>query len=456
VKNSVDPISEVNITELAPGGMFNFSFKWDTRGLDAKVYSLRAQADQYDEVRESNESNNAMKLDVSFSGAVDLAVESVLFTPHQNMTNFTTNVTAGDGLWVWVTVANNGTIGSAPNTSLAVYLDASTEPIRTFTMYSISAKRNFTFDFPLSTAPFINATSPAGHIVRAVVDVARLNEDVDRGNNELNATLTVIPLISDPDLVVLELRPSKTVVGYEEGILLNAHVANLGGKPAVNVTLRFTFKGAGSPQRIGDIVISRMGPGEHLNRTQVWTVLVSDGNYTLEAVLDPQNAVAGNHSRNTGSTVVTVKPGEDQGPDVVVVNITTDPGDPADGEKVIVSVSLRNRGRTSAADIVLTLMVNGRAAGNTSLAELAPGAARTVDLYWTAHAGMQRMSANVTGANFQPVTGDVLALNVAAAPAESVGYLPIALLIIILLIVAVALLVKGTGAAPPGKDEEEE
>ena len=456
VINSEDPINEVNITELAPGESFNHSFKWDTSGLDAKVYTLRAQADQYDEIRESNESNNNMKLEVSFSGAVDLAVESILFTPYQNLTNLTTNVTAGDGLWVWVTVANHGTIGSAPNTNLAVYLDSSTTPLRTFTLYSISAGRNFTFNLPLATAPFLNATSTADHIIRAVVDDARINEDVGWGNNELNATFTVIPRISDPDLVVLELRPSKTVVGYEEGIVLNAHVANLGGKPAVNVTLRFTFRGAGSPQRIGDIMIAEMRPGEHLNRTQVWTVLVSEGNYTMEAVLDPQNAVTGNHTRNTGSAVVTVKPSEDQGPDVVVVNITTNPGDPADGEKVIVSVYLQNRGHTSAADIVVTLLVNGRPAGNTSLTELAPGAVSTVRLYWTARAGMQMMSANVTGANFQSVTGYDLGLKVAAAPAATVSYLPVVLLIIILLIIACALLVRGTRAAPPGKDEEEE
>jgi subtilase family serine protease len=456
VINSVDPIDETIIPQLAPGESFNHSFGWDTRGLDAKVYSLRAQADQFDEIRESNESNNAMKLEASFSGAVDLAVESILFTPYQNLTNLTTNVTAGDGLWVWVTVANRGTIGSAPNTTLAVYMDGSTAPLRTFTLYSISAGRNFTFDMPLSTAQFLDATTASDHRIRAVVDVNRQNEDVSWENNEMNATLTVFPRISAPDLVVLELKPSKTAVGYEEGILLNAHVANFGGTTARNVTLRFTFRAAGSPQRIGDIVIPQMRPGEHFNRTQVWTVLVSEGNYTLEAVLDPQNAVAGNHSRNTASAVVTVRPGEDQGPDVAVTNITTNPGDPADGEKVIVSITIRNRGHTSAADITLTLLVNGRPAGNASLAELAPGAVRTLDIFWTAHAGMQRMAANVTGANFQPVTGDVLGLEVAKAPSATVGYMPVVALIIILLIVACALLVKGTGAAPPGKEEEEE
>ena len=457
VKNSEDPpINEVNITELAPGASFVHSFRWPTHGLDARVYNLRAQAEQYDEILESNESNNAMKLEVRFSGAVDLAVESILFTPYQNLSNFTANVTAGDNLWAWVTVANRGSTGSAPNTTVAVYLGGAPAPTRTFSLYSLSAGRNFTFDFPVSTSQFLGGASPYYLPISIVVDEARLNDDIDWGNNQMNATLTVLPRISPPDLVVLELRPSKTAVGYEEGILLNAHVANIGGTTALNVTLRFTFRAGGSPQRIGDIVISEMGPGEHFNRTKDWMVLVSEGNYTLEAVLDPQNAVAGNHSRNTASAVVTVRPGEDQGPDVAVTNITTNPGDPADGEKVIVSITIRNRGHTSAADIIVTLLVNGRPAGNASVAELAPGAVRTVDIYWTAHAGMQRMAANVTGANFQPVTGDVLGLEVAKAPSATVGYLPVVALIIILLIVACALLVKGSGTAPPGKEEEEE
>jgi subtilase family serine protease len=454
--NSVDPIDEVNVAELAPKESFNHSFKWDTRGLDARVYNLRAQADQYDDIRESNESNNNMKLEVSFKGSVDLAVQSILFTPYQNLTNLTSNVTAGDGLWVWVTVANRGTVGSAPNTTMAIYLDSSIAPLRTFSLYSISAKRNFTFDFFWTTAPFLNATSPADHAVRAVVDESHLNEEVDRENNELTATVTVLPRISDADLVVLELRPSKTAVGYEEGVLLSAHVANLGGKPAVNVALRFTFRGAGSPQRIGDVVISEMKPGEHFNRTQDWMVLVSEGNYTLEAVLDPQNAVAGNHSRNTGSATITVKPAEDQGPEVLVVNITTNPRDPAHGEKVIVSVTIKNQGRTSAADIVVSLLVNGRPAGNASVAELAPGAVRTVNLYWTARAGTQRIGVNVTGANFSPSTGDTLGLEVAKAAAASAGYLPVLLVIMTLLILACALLVNGARAAPPVKEEEEE
>jgi hypothetical protein len=204
-----------------------------------------------------------------------------------------------------------------------------------------------------------------------------------------------------------------------------------------------------------DMVISEMKPGEHFNRTQVWTVLVSEGNYTLEAVLDPQNAVAGNHSRNTGSATVTVKPSEDQGPDVAVTNLTVNPLDPADGEKVVVSVTIRNRGFTSAADIVVSLLVNGLHAGNVSITELGPGAVRTVDMYWTARAGTQRMSVNVTGANFVPVTGDVLGLEVAPAPGATTGYLPVAVLIIVLLLVACVLLVMGARSAPPGKDEEE-
>jgi subtilase family serine protease len=455
VLNSVTPINEVNVTQLAPGESFDHSFKWPTHGLDPRVYTLRAQADQYDVIRETNESNNGMKLDVSFKGAVDIAVDSIIFTRSQNLTNETSNVTAGDGLWVWVTVANRGTIGSAPNTTMAVYLDGSAAPLRTFSFYSIGAGRNFTFNFFWDTASLQNATSPADHVLLAWVDEARLNEEVDRENNNLAVTVTVLPRILDPDLVVLELRQSISAVRYEEALLLTAHVANLGGRPAINVTLRFTFKGAGSPQLIKDQIIPEMKPGEHYNRTQDWRVLVSEGNYTLSAVLDPQNAVAANHSRNIQSANVTVMPAQQLGPDLRV-NITTNPLDPVDGEKVIVSVTVKNIGDTSAADLLVTMLVNGRPAGNTSITELAPGDVRTVSLYWTARAGGIRIGVNVTGANFSPVTGTSLGLDVAPAPVASAGYLPVLIVIIVLIIAAVALMATKKIGTPPGKDEEEE
>jgi hypothetical protein len=139
-----------------------------------------------------------------------------------------------------------------------------------------------------------------------------------------------------------------------------------------------------------------------------------------------------------------------------MTNLTTNPRDPVDGEKVIVTVTIRNRGRTSGLDIVVTLLANGRPAGNASVPELAPGAIRTVDIYWTARQGVQRLSTNITGANFQPVAGDVLSLQVSRAPAAQGSPLPALALVMILLIVALALLVRGTRKAPPGKDEEEE
>jgi subtilase family serine protease len=338
---------------------------------------------------------------------------------------------------------------------MAVYLDGSAAPLRTFSFYSIGAGRNFTFNFFWDTASLQNATSPADHVLLAWVDEARLNEEVDRENNNLAVTVTVLPRILDPDLVVLELRQSISAVRYEEALLLTAHVANLGGRPAINVTLRFTFKGAGSPQLIKDQIIPEMKPGEHYNRTQDWRVLVSEGNYTLSAVLDPQNAVAANHSRNIQSANVTVMPAQQLGPDLRV-NITTNPLDPVDGEKVIVSVTVKNIGDTSAADLLVTMLVNGRPAGNTSITELAPGDVRTVSLYWTARAGGIRIGVNVTGANFSPVTGTSLGLDVAPAPVASAGYLPVLIVIIVLIIAAVALMATKKIGTPPGKDEEEE
>lgn len=457
LRDSVWSIGEVNVTPLAPGESFEYGLDWPTGDLQAHAYGLRAQIDPYSEIPDLNDSNNDRRLELNFTGTVDLAVQSLLFTRYQTQSNFTGNVTIGEGVYVWITIANLGTVGSVQDTTLSIFVDSAASPFRNFTLGSIAVGGNYTATFFLDSAQQFNDVSPTDHNMSAVVDPAGVNQEGRKDNNRLTAVLTVFPKVLGPSLTVVDLRLSKSSVRYEEVLIITAHVANPGDRPAYCVTLRVSaYRGGASPQLIGDQQIPEMMPGEHLNRTQAWTVLVSEGNYTITAVLDPQNAIAANHSNNMRAVPVTILPTLQQGPDVRIQNVTFLPSEPKSGDKVVVTVSLRNLGDTSAADIVVTLLVNGLALGNSSITELAPGAVRNVTFRWNASKGDQRLVAQVRGSNFAPVTGTSMGLEVTETAVEGGGsYLPMIIIIIVLLIIAVLLIARGAGGAAPARDEEE-
>jgi subtilase family serine protease len=441
--DSVETVMEMTVEPLAPGAFLNTSFDWDTSDVSPARHSLRVQVNAYGDFPELDDSNNEKLVPLDFQGSLDLSVRSITFSRTLNQSNATDDVTAGEGLWIWVNVANRGSLSSAANTTVVLTLDGAAAPFRTTLLYPIAPGRNFTAQFSWDTAGF-NDTAATVHSVRASVDGTRQNDDSDWSNNDLAVNITVRPAVLEADLAVAGVHAANPSVRYEEVLMITATVSNLGGKPAQNFTVRFTYQSGPYPQLIGDQTVALVGPGEYRNVTQAWTVLVAEGNYTINAAVDPQNSVLEtNKSNNAGSTRVAVLAAQELRPELRLGTPVISPLEPKKGRTVNITVTITNVGNATATGLSVTLLVGGKAAGQLNIPDLRAGANRTVTMGWKAEGGGNVLYMRLAGTGLSPVDSASIRVDTAGGATAEGSYLPVVAVIVILLVVAAAMIALG-------------
>jgi subtilase family serine protease len=452
--DSYKPIGTADVAPLRPGDSFVCSFQWPTSDVTPIRHQLLVQVNSEMDFTEKNDTNNEMRVNLTFRGDVDLAVRSITFSLSLNESNATADVTVGQTLWIWVNVANLGTIGSAVNTTLSLFLDDSRKAFKSFLLYPIVPGHDFTSQYGWDTST-LNDTVVTGHSVRAVVDPLSINNDSDPSNNQLSVNLTVHPPAQRADLAILDIRLSGPTVRSEEVLAITAMVTNIGGQPASNFTVRFTYQSGPFPQLIGDQAIASIRPGEVLNITENWTVLVGEGNYTVNIVIDPQNNIIElSKANNIGSTQVAILQAEQQAPRLTITVPAFLPANPRPGQTVEITVTVANIGTAPASGLLVTLLVDGRSGGNKTIPDIAPGANYTVTMSWKAVSGA-KIICRVTGANVPGLDSTAVPVEVKAdkvqEPASS--SLPVLIVIVILLAAVVAIIAVGGRKKRP--DEEE-
>jgi len=451
--DSVEAVLEMTVAPIAPGGYLNTSFDWDTSAVTPVRHTLRFQVNPYGDFPELDDTNNDRLVQLAFRGSLDLSVRGITFSRTLNQSNATGEVTVGESLWIWVNVANRGSLSSAANTSLTLSLDGAAAPFKTYMLYPIAPGHNFTAQFSWETSG-LNDTEVSVRSVRAELDGPRINNDSDWANNFLSVNLTVRPAIPEADLAVTAVQAAKQSVRYEEVLMITATVANQGGKPARNFTVRFTYQAGSYPQLIGDQTVSLAGPGESRNVTQAWTVLAAEGNYTISAVIDPQNSVLEtNKTNNAGSTRVAVLPAEELRPDLRLGSPVLSPREPKEGQTVNISVTITNLGNAAATGLVVTLMVGQRSAGELNIADLPAGANRTVTMGWKARSGGHDVLFRVTGTNLAATDSASIKADIAPPAEPAKDFWPV-LVVIALLLVAAAAMVAAGGRRKDTQEEE--
>ncbi|MBM4248744.1 MAG: hypothetical protein FJ149_04805 [Euryarchaeota archaeon] len=450
--DSVETLASFTVTPLGPGERFNVSFDWDTSGLTPVRHTLRVMVNAYNDFAESDEGNNERLFQLQFRGSIDLAVVSINFSLSTNQSDPTGEVTVGQTLRVWVGIANLGSLGSMASTTLELLLDNSTVPFDSIHLQPIAAGGALIAKFEWNTSA-LDDTADTVHRLLARLDGPRLNNDSDWANNELAVNITVHPAVLDADLSILEVRTANSEVRYLEVLMVTARITNTGGKAAQNFTVRFTCWSGTVSNLIGDSTVALLQPGETRNVTLPWTVLVTAGNWTIVADIDPQNKVVEtNTTNNSGSVKVSVLPAEELRPDVRLSAPTLSVREPRKGQTVDISVTVTNAGNAPAGGIVVTLVVDGAPVGTLNVPEIAAGSNRTVTLPWKADTGSRSIIYRAEGRNFNPIASTAVLVDVAAPVEEEGSVLPVLAVIGILVVAVLALLAAGAGK----KQEKEE
>ncbi|XVV00292.1 CARDB domain-containing protein [Actinosynnema sp. CA-248983] len=194
----------------------------------------------------------------------------------------------------------------------------------------------------------------------------------------------------NPDLTVgaLTSRPANPV--ETDAITLSATVRNTGNAPAPASSVAFSLGGTS-----GTVPVPALAAGA--SETVAFDAgRRPQGTHQATATVDPTNAVVEqDESNNTASAQVVV--GQAPGPDLRVLDFTTNPPNPAPGTQVTFTVQVNNRG-TTAAGTSVTRVVAGGTTLDSATPAIAAGATTAVAITgsWTATSATITATADAT------------------------------------------------------------
>jgi hypothetical protein len=199
----------------------------------------------------------------------------------------------------------------------------------------------------------------------------------------------------NPDLVVTDTTWTPANPTETSQVTLSATVRNAGSAAAPATSVNVAIGGT----VVGNAAVGALAAGESA------TVSVNAGTrpmgtYTVTSTVDPANTVVEqNDANNTYTAPNPLVIAQAPGPDLEVTGVTPNPPNPAVGASVTFSVSVRNRGTSSAAASVTRVTVGGTTlSANTGT--IAAGATVSVNAgSWTATSGGATVTATADANN---------------------------------------------------------
>lgn len=170
-----------------------------------------------------------------------------------------------------------------------------------------------------------------------------------------------------------------------DGVSVTAEIQNNGDLLAGGSTVAFYAESADWGEwYIGSAYVPAVPAGGTAQATILWNTLGFTGAVPVRVVLDPYNRLAEtNETNNEAATSFTIL----TRPDMLIPSLELSDGEPVSGEAVSVTLTLRNRGQTTAGAETVALYEGnpddgGLSLGTRDLTSLAAGASTPVALSW--------------------------------------------------------------------------
>ncbi len=343
-------IGWITVNGLAAGASTNITFNW--KPITFGVHSLRIITDFYNNIAESNETNNEILQNVTVITLPDL-VPTNLQPPN--------NPTTGITYPVIVTVKNNGTANAS---TFTVKLYDGTTGIGWITVNGLTVGTSTTVTFNWKP------TTLGLHTLRTITDTYNNITEINETNNEINQTTTVLLL---PDLIPSNLQvPNNPFVGITYPItvkITNRGTANAG---------TFTVKLLDGTKGVGWITINGLAVGANTNVTFNWTP-TTFGVHTLRIITDTYNNITEfNETNNEISQTITAI----SGPDLIPSNLQL-PNNPQLGQTYPITVTISNTGGLDAGTFTVKLYDGTTGIGWITVNGLAAGTSTNFTFNWT-------------------------------------------------------------------------
>ncbi|MBI4188195.1 MAG: hypothetical protein HY529_03200 [Chloroflexi bacterium] len=344
--------SSQDIPMVLAGGVLTKTFTWVA---EAGSHVIKALADAENWVAESDESNNALEVTV-LTVLPDLIIQSLTWSPASPV--------EGDNVTFTVTIKNQGG-GKAEPPVVGFYIDDTALSYTSVSALTSNATTSQKFNW---------FAQPGAHTVKTAVDPYNRIVESDESNNEKIVTFPTLAA----DLIVqsIVLSPANPVVG--ETVTLTVSLKNQGNAVASSFAVHlYVGNFFADPQ---DVPL--LGVGSVVTKTFTWTAQA--GAYVVRVIVDPFDRVLESNESNNEKTVnFSGAPA----PDLIIQSITWSPPIPAVGEKMTLTVIIKNQGKGIASNSYVAYYIDGIQLNSIGIGSIGAGAADNETFTWTVEAG---------------------------------------------------------------------
>ena len=374
--------SNVTFGYMAAGESFAVEITWSSSGLASGInYTILVIIDFYNEVAESDESNNQLAQNLSLLPRLypdfALSPDELRLSPPVPM--------AGDIVTVTATVRNLGEL-DARYVDLFFYINDTDHPVGsliTIKGLNSSEQKNASKSWDTAGLP------PGIYILLLFINPpwsANFEAELNNANN--NLTLPVTLGERQPDLYIDNATwlPAKPKVG--QSLVVSAELANAGNGASAPCNLSLFIDYDFTPAATASV--PAILPDGRATVMLGWnTTGASSGIHRARLLIDPDDELGESNRTNNGFTWMVELLGE---VDLSLENLSISPASAMPGDNVTFSVKVANRGSLRCNSANLTLQVGGLAADHQLLMRLAAGGHLNATLKWT--------TANLSAGNY--------------------------------------------------------
>ena len=345
--------SAVQVSSLAADTSTNITFSLT---MVSDTHTFRAVIDLYQDVVESDESNNEKTVNL-MTIAPDLVVEDITWSPENAAVGYAVTFTA--------TIKNQGA-GKAAASRVDYYINGTHWGYTSLQALNAGAESTVTFQWPATLD--INILT-----VKVVADSTNTLAETYEHNNVLIKT---IPLVL-PDLLIPDITWSPENPDIGESVTFTVTVANQGGGKAKIFHVGFY---------IDDVLLDSdpiytAESSASTNRTYSWQA--QKGIHTFKAMADCNRLISESNEENN-ERVVTIIPNI---PDLTIGTITWSPPDMVTGSEITFDIDIKNMGSLRSSPARIAFYIDGVIVGYADIGQIDTGATVTAHFIWMATAG---------------------------------------------------------------------
>ncbi len=350
------------LNPIGPNATANETFNWTAQ---AGTHIIKAVADYYDWITESDETNNMMTVTLS-TLIPDLIIESITGSP--------TEPSIEDEVIFTVTIKNQDS-GKAGLARVYFYIDDSYRGYQDVPELEAGATVTKTFTW----------TAQAGlHDIKAVADYYDWVIESDETNNEKTVTFPI------PDLIIESIMGSPAEPSIGDNVTFTVTIMNQGTSSASSCRVDFYIDGSSVDYQD----VPELDAGATVDKTFTWTAQADL--HTIKAVADSDNKVTEDDETNNEKTITL----SILAPDLTIKTITWSPTDPSTGDNVTFTVTIKNQGTSSADSSHVYFYIDASYQSYQDVPELEVSATANKTFTWTAQAGLHAIKAVADKVNY--------------------------------------------------------